>query len=206
MADITYRVSYAFASYSDSGLDVFGANVGVKMTGNAAFPNPPVPMAVLTAKSTAFHNAQLAAQDGGSEALALRDETRSAFIVALKLVGAYVQSVAGQTLSVLLSSGFNTVSTNRTQSPLDTPVILDIDNSFSTQFVLKLQPVTNARTYQVQKCVAGGAWQEAGFSTQARSVLVTGLTPGTIYSLQVRAIGGSTGSSDWSNPVSCMAT
>jgi hypothetical protein len=180
--------------------------VVLKMTGNAAFPTPPVPVPVLEAKYTAFHNAQLAAIGGGQQLLAVRDEARAAFIVALRLVGAYVQSVAGQTLSVLLTSGFTNVSTNRAQSPLDAPVIVAIDNSISTQFTLKMLPVANARTYQVQKCVTGGAWQEAGFSTQARSVLVTGLTPGTIYSLQVRAIGGSTGSSDWSNPVSCMAT
>ncbi|MGN6554051.1 MAG: fibronectin type III domain-containing protein [Verrucomicrobiota bacterium] len=33
-----------------------------------------------------------------------------------------------------------------------------------------------------------------------------GLIPGTLYSIQVRGIGGSTGTSDWSDPVSHMAT
>jgi chitodextrinase len=33
---------------------------------------------------------------------------------------------------------------------------------------------------------------------------VNGLTPGTTYVFQVRAVGGSTGYSDWSNPVSRM--
>jgi hypothetical protein len=31
------------------------------------------------------------------------------------------------------------------------------------------------------------------------------LTPGTIYTMQVRAVGGSTGMGDWSDPISHMA-
>jgi hypothetical protein len=45
-----------------------------------------------------------------------------------------------------------------------------------------------------------------GIFTQARRMEIDGLTPGTTYTVQVRAIGGSTGSSDWSAPQSCMAT
>jgi hypothetical protein len=36
-------------------------------------------------------------------------------------------------------------------------------------------------------------------------VVLTNLTPGGTYSIQGRAIGGSTGYSDWSDPVSHMA-
>jgi hypothetical protein len=41
--------------------------------------------------------------------------------------------------------------------------------------------------------------------TQARRMVLTNLTPGTTYAVEVRAIGGSTGYSDWSDPVSHMA-
>jgi hypothetical protein len=51
---------------------------------------------------------------------------------------------------------------------------------------------------------APGPWQAAGLFTDSRSVSITGLTPGTTYVFQVRAVGGSTGYSDWSNPVSRM--
>lgn len=53
---------------------------------------------------------------------------------------------------------------------------------------------------------AGGPWQEAGIYTQARRIVLLGLTPGTIYFTRVRAIGGSTGYSDWSVPASLMCT
>jgi hypothetical protein len=42
------------------------------------------------------------------------------------------------------------------------------------------------------------------FSTQARRIIVGNLTPGTTYHLQARAIGGSEGFSEWSDPVSRM--
>jgi hypothetical protein len=41
--------------------------------------------------------------------------------------------------------------------------------------------------------------------TQARRIVLTGLTPGVTYAVRVRAIGGSTGFSDWSDPISHMA-
>jgi hypothetical protein len=41
-----------------------------------------------------------------------------------------------------------------------------------------------------------GAWQTAGAFTGARKIILTGLTPGTVYNVQARAIGGSTGYSD----------
>jgi len=43
-------------------------------------------------------------------------------------------------------------------------------------------------------------------STRSRRIVVGDLLPGTIYSLQARAIGGREGCSEWSNPVSRMAT
>ena len=52
----------------------------------------------------------------------------------------------------------------------------------------------------------GAGWLPGGISTQARRMEIDGLTSDTTYTVQVRAIGGSTGQSDWSAPQSCMAT
>jgi chitodextrinase len=49
-----------------------------------------------------------------------------------------------------------------------------------------------------------GPWQTAGLFTNSRSMTINGLTPGMTYMFQVRAVGGSTRYSDWSNPVSRM--
>ena len=42
------------------------------------------------------------------------------------------------------------------------------------------------------------------FSTQARTITLTGLTTGKVYNVRVRAMGGSTGQSDWSMPGSSI--
>ena len=52
---------------------------------------------------------------------------------------------------------------------------------------------------------APGPWQSGGLFTDSRAMVFNTLTPGTTYNVQVRAIGGSTGYSDWSDPVSHMS-
>lgn len=106
---------------------------------------------------------------------------------------------------MILSSGFQVGSTNRAQSPLPAPTVLAVENNMSTQLLLRLLPITSARSYEVRLSYGTNGWQSAGIFTQARSIVLENLTPGTNYTLQARAIGGSTGSSDWSDPVSHMA-
>ncbi len=107
----------------------------------------------------------------------------------------------------MLSSGYYASSTNRVQSQLDTPLIVDIENPMTAQLSLRLTPVTNAKSYQVQisAMAARSGRKRASTRRHAASVL-GGLTPGTTYSVRVRAIGGSTGYSDWSIPASLMIT
>jgi hypothetical protein len=112
---------------------------------------------------------------------------------------------AGDDLPTLLSSGFEAVNNNRTQIPLPKPVVDRIDNPASTQLGVRLQPVPTARAYEVRLSYGTSGWQAVGVFTQARQILVENLTPGTTYTLQARAIGGTTGYSDWSDPVSHMA-
>jgi hypothetical protein len=49
-----------------------------------------------------------------------------------------------------------------------------------------------------------GPWQDGGLNSKARNMPIGPLIPGQNYVFQVRARGGSTGASDWSNPVGHM--
>jgi len=76
--------------------------------------------------------------------------------------------------------------------------------------LVKVKPIANAKCYEVRYAALGaggapGPWQSGGLFTNSRSMPLNGLTPGTNYSLDVRAVGGSTGYSDWSDPVSHMS-
>jgi hypothetical protein len=84
-----------------------------------------------------------------------------------------------------------------------------VDFGNSTELVMKVSPILHARCYEVRSAVVGPGnapvvWQAAGLFTSSRSMIIAGLVPGTTHVFQVRAIGGSTGYSDWSNPVSLM--
>jgi hypothetical protein len=75
--------------------------------------------------------------------------------------------------------------------------------------LLKTNPIPNAKLYETEVAVidthgAMGPWTSSGFSTDSRSLAVNGLTPGTIYAFRIRAHGGSTGVSDWSDSVRRM--
>jgi Fibronectin type III domain len=205
---LNYRVSLGFTGLPDSDLDEFCANVILKMTGNAAFPAPPVTLADLAAQRLAFHNAIATAMQGGRQLTAAKNAARAVVLASLRALAAYVQSLAFQDLTLLLSSGFLAASTNRASVPLDTPVILAIDNTTSGQLQVRLDGVANAAAYQI-RCVATGGPNPVPVTvedTNTRAITVPDLVPGTVYSLQARAIGGADGYSDWSNPTTCMAT
>ena len=48
---------------------------------------------------------------------------------------------------------------------------------------------------------APGPWTTAGLYQNSRAMDLVGLTPGAMYNFQIRAVGGSAGYSQWSNPV-----
>ena len=71
--------------------------------------------------------------------------------------------------------------------------------------MVKLTTIPNARAYEVRINPGDDKWQNAGVFTKSRRVLLDNLTPGSTYTIQARAVGGRTGYSDWSDPVSHMS-
>src|SRR6266704_2826512 len=95
--------------------------------------------------------------------------------------------------------------TNSAPAPLVKPIIAKIRNEASTQLMVRLQPVDNARAYEVRLSYGTNGWQALGVFLQARRIVLTDLTPGMTYNIQARAIGGSTGYSEWSDAVAHIA-
>ena len=202
-----YHVSLGFADLPDTELDAFVENVVAAMTGNANYILPAPTLAVLTSADTAFKNALAACVQGGTMATATKNAARATLVALLRQEANYVQGIANNNLAVLLSSGFEAVTNSNTQTPLDKPAILKITNGVSGQLTLRGTPITNAKSYEGRKMTVPGVWDTATvIFTKARAMVWTGLTPGTNYTFSFRAIGGSTGASDWSDPVSHMAT
>lgn len=201
----TYHVSRRFTRLSDPSLNCFTGSVILGMTDNPLFPDPLIPLAQLTDLQTRFSDSCVESDMGGKVATFRKNDCRAALLTALRSQAGYVEHVCRNDLAGMLSSGFTNASLNRAQSQLARPVILVILNEGSGQLTLRVKSVRNARNYQVQLQVGEDEWRDAGFYTQARRIVVKNLTPGTVYNLRVRALGGSTGSSDWSQVVSRMS-
>jgi hypothetical protein len=203
------RVADRFKKQSAEQLVTMAGAVVTGLTNNPAFPAPTVDLKTVQAAADSL-NAALAAQaHGGTAATAEKNNRQEALIVLLRKLEHYVEDNCDNDLAVLLSSGFQAAANTRNRSPLASPAILSVDFGNSTELVMKVSPIARAKCYEVRSAVVGtgnvpGPWQAAGLFTSSRSMIIAGLVPGTTYVLQVRAIGGSTGYSDWSNPVSRM--
>jgi hypothetical protein len=179
------------------------------LTNNPAFPAPTVDLKAVQDAVDGL-NAALAAQPhGGTAATAEKNNKKEALIVLLRKLKHYVEDNCNNDLAVLLSSGFQAASSDRNRLPLANPAILGVDFGNSTELVLKVSPIARAKCYEVRSAPVGadsvpGSWQAAGLFTSSKSMTVSGLAPGKTYTFQVRAVGGSTRYSDWSNPVSRM--
>ena len=210
-----FRVSLGYKRLPVEAVPPFAGWVVSCMTGSTVYIKPPVPLVPpvppdptapvdMTTRITALQVAIKNYQDGGSLALTARNVALAAVIEGLDALAFYVQTVARFDRDMMLTSGFVPVSTNRGQSKLDTPAITGIDNDSSTELDVHVTSVANAYGYEVQVCTGTGAWTPVKYSQQARTITLTGLTTGTVYQVRVRALGGSTGQSDWSMPGSSI--
>ncbi|GAA5484270.1 hypothetical protein [Haloferula sargassicola] len=200
------RVNVGFAQASDHVLEARTHDVLVNLYGNAAFATPPVAEADLREALTAFSTAMADMAQGGTANTAVKNEKRQTLIGLMRTLAGYVQDTANNNLAVILSSGFEAVSKNRASETLAAPVILAVQPAGGGRFKVNLERVTNAKSYQIDVAILGedgapGDYRLGALSTRARGAEVGGLIPGKRYSLQARAIGGATGSSDWSLPV-----
>jgi hypothetical protein len=196
----TLKILRDFFEYTPDHAVTFGGNVGANLD-LVKFPNLPVPPATIKTLAADLSAKQAAMITGGSVQKAARDNAFNALCTALDSNADEVKKVVGFNLEMLLVTGYLPASTNRTSPPLDDTAINGLFNNGTTQVLLRLQPVVNAKVYQVQTSVDGGKTrQEAGLPMKANRIVLTGLIPGTNYLVRARAIGGSTGGSAWTAP------
>jgi hypothetical protein len=178
------------------------------MTGNAVYPTPPADatLAMLTAANGDFHAKISKAAMGGIVDTTAKDLARQALLELLRKLAGYVQITAGN-LEELLSAGFQARSTNRTREPLPKPGGVALKNGTEGQLVARLNiPIKNTNLYEGRASLDSGAnWLPSVFTGDSRHIIFGDLTAGKTYTIQARALGGSTGQSDWSDPVSHMA-
>ena len=204
---MTTKVSLGFARLPDTELDNFAQGIIDRMTGNGAFNTPHVPTTDLQTVKDDFTAKVSAAQAGGPADTAAKNDSRQTLLGKLRQQALYVQITSDGDMSKLLSSGFAAQSSSRASVPLDKPEALVIKNGTSGQLVASVGPVKNTSMYEgrIKLDEDSAAWLPSVFTGDSQHTIFDGLTRGKDYTAQVRAPGGATGQSDWSDPSSHMA-
>ncbi|MES2440689.1 MAG: fibronectin type III domain-containing protein [Verrucomicrobiota bacterium] len=201
------KVSLAFANAAQASVLITTGRVIDNLFDKPGFNEPPVTKVALQAMKTSVEAAIVGQKTGGPAATAHKNNLLAEMKEMLKLLAYYVQMKCENDLSLLLSTGFLAASTNTAQSQLPRPETVTLLNAMSGQMRLKTPVIANARAYQLELALIGadgemGPWQDGGLHTKSQEILASGLTPGAVYAFRVRAVGGLTGYSDYSNAVS----
>lgn len=202
-----FRIYTGFSRDPDDDVNHLTLDVEDALLNHPVFIKLPVSLTDLEQQRVTFQTTITEARKGGVDRTRLKAAAKLVLTDSLVKIALYCQGEARHDLDTLLSSGFEVVSTNRTSGPLDTPAIIDVWNDVSGQLTVRGQAVLNARNYKVQASTDGGkTWVDMGTFNGARLMVLTPTTPGTIYTIQFCALGGSTGQSAWSDPVTRMST
>ena len=200
-----FRKMNSHAVYSAANAIYTGLN------GNADIPVPPAPfdLPTLLAANQALSAANSAALDGGRKAMAQRNHQKEVVVKLLDQLANYVQSNCKDDMTIFLSSGFKAKSSAKTTAATASESIrYTKPGPSSGQAQVKLVAVPGASSYEVRwaPVPAGGvptAWLSQPVTHLRSATIVWGLTPGTTYAFQARAIIQSA-YTDWSDSVTQM--
>jgi hypothetical protein len=179
--------------------------------GNAAatYATPPVQLPAFKQDLDNLTASAAAAREGGKKDILQRNKDRHAVEQDLLLLGAYAIKVANGDPAILAASGFVAAPPRqrRASQQLSQPVVVSIDQGNSGQLLVEVSSIADAYSYEVRSSalVNGipGAWATVSITATRPPVSISGLTPGTIYAFQVRAL-GKLGFTDWSDSATRM--
>ena len=179
----------------------------MKMTGNADFPTPSPTLTVVGAANTAAKDAIANASGAGPAKTAIKDARMADLADVVRALAAYVTVTSAGDMAKLLRSGFPTQNAPREpigQLPTpDTPRVSP--NGLYGKIDAATSPVPGAYIYNWKVTTAASpATVAADLQTTAASASFAGLTRGTIYNVQVNAV-GTAGTTEWSDAANITA-
>src|SRR5438128_2694079 len=133
------RAWFGFAKGTIAGVLTQGYSVVNGTTGNPAYPNPSVDLALLKTTLDRLSIAIGNSVNGGKAAKVERDELRQTVIKMLRTLMHYVEATCNDDMQTFLSSGFVPLTASRAlPSPLDVPSILKIDQGSTGELLVKI--------------------------------------------------------------------
>lgn len=201
------RTNRKFAELDDTDLSRFFGKVIAGCTAERdVLTDLPVPVEAMTELKTRFDAAVVKADKGGSLATARKNAVRAEVLDALHKNASYVDIKCDGDRTILIGSGFEEVSTNRAQSPLEKPQITAVQTPGSGQLKIRVKADRNTKSFLGHiKETTGSEFGPSISFPSSRKIIFDGLKAGVTYVFELMAVGGSTGQSDWSDPGTGMA-
>jgi len=180
------------------------------ITGNPTFPTPTPPLASVTTSindlSAAFTAAQ-AARQTAKEKTSDQNAKEDSLNRVMQQLAAYVESVAGDDQSKILSAAMDTRSVSVAGSePASQPQALTpTEGDHDGEIDLTWDKVPSTKSYVIEKSTGPQPtdWVHAGVSTKS-AFTAAGLTSGSRYWFRVAAVNNN-GQSGWSDPATKIA-
>jgi hypothetical protein len=177
---------------------------------NPNFTTPPVDLTVFKSNLDSLATLNTEAKDGSKKVIAQKNKQQAVVIKQLRMLGRYVEVTCNGEMAIFKSSGFQPKSTTKTPpQPLPVPVIRKVKHGPTTgQLVVQVKGDRKASSHELRfSAVINGAapssWVTQQFGSVKPPVVISNLTPGTVYAVQVRAL-GPLGFTNWSDSDTCM--
>jgi hypothetical protein len=206
------RVMLGYSRTPNSELLLKGYRVFEGMSGNPAFPKPPVDLRTFQALLERFSSAIAEALYRDQRAIVARDTLRNEVILSLRQLGHYVEGACNNEEATLISSGFDLMpSSFASPEALPVPRLIGVEHGRTGQLLVRITPLgRKAKSYDLRHAVQPSdgkppEWIEQKVASARARIAITDLTPGVIYIFEVRAH-GQLGYTDWSPSVTKMCT
>jgi hypothetical protein len=187
-------------SDSEFAANALAAHDGVKAHPEL-FPNPPDLDAFMTSIQT-FEGSIAKAQDGGKTAVSAKNKARAATVKLYRQLGHYVE--ANCDINVVNASGYKVVPKIKVAPQPVSKGVIDkvVAGPVPGEVIVRGKSIPKAKSYVLRSAALGADGKPGTFTeialTNPRKISVTGLTPGTTYAFQIKAL-GVLGFGDWSD-------
>lgn len=145
------KINKSFSSLTEPELDLKAQTIVTAMTGNANFP-PPVPqLQTMSAASTAYSAALIAAKNGGKSEVAFKNEKRIELEASLSNLADYVSLTSNGNVAIIASSSFSIAKERQPSPPLVKPEIIKVTDGVNAgELTVTISRVPAARLYTYQ--------------------------------------------------------
>ena len=181
------------------------------LNGNPNYTTLPVALPDLKAQIDSVTALMAQAIDGGKKIVAEMRKQVRALIKMMRALGRYVELNCKEDEATFKSSGFEAVSTVKAPPAALSEKIRSIAHgTVSGEIVLRLKAVAKAGSYDLRFGPSANSglpttWTTKSMTSVKTPLVLDGLTPGTIYAFEARALVGNQ-FTDWTDPVTFMCT